>query len=275
MNKKEKESEHSKDLISSIDYTNVYLILGLKRGGHHGVVNWLRQQTDKDSLYWDQCQLIDNERNLLSVGPIRYYDNTNNINLQYLLVEFNKNKYSSVYNCFFSIESFGCISNKDARIGSLKEVLRIDSITPSHFIIINRDFYNWMASCFILGGSLYRFRHKMTKIWKEFIRESLNANILKDHSVVDINYNKWFADISYRKVICSKLGLVFTDNGLNDILTNGGGSSFTKLDYQGKAQEMDVLNRYKLCLDNKDYLDLIDDEIRDLSERYFGFVPQI
>ena len=263
------------DIINSIKYKQTYMILAMRRTGHHGVSNWLCRQTEMDSLYWDQCQARRTEKFLSPIGAAIYYDEKNNKEQKpYRLEEFDKIKYKSVNNCFISIETFAYL--QDDRIGKFEDVIGLKNIKPTHFILVNRDFFNWMGSCMTLaragkGGGLFRQRYVMANMWKEFIRESMKPSIFKGHNIVDINYNKWFTSKEYREEVCSRLGLDFTDNGLNYMLR---GSTFNKLKYQDKAQKMNVMNRYKNCLKDKEYWKLIDDEIIELSKQYFGFIPK-
>ena len=54
----------------------------------------------------------------------------------------------------------------------------------------------------------------------------------------------------------------------------GGGSSFEQQNFTGNAQQMDVTNRWKLFLDNDEFLKLIkNDELLHYSEKIFGKRP--
>ena len=75
--------------------------------------------------------------------------------------------------------------------------------------------------------------------------------------------DKWFSSKAYRKKVANRTGLEFTDAGLNDICSIG--SSFNNRSYQGKAQQMDVLNRWKEFDKDVEFNNILDDnEIKDL-----------
>ena len=106
-----------------------------------------------------------------------------------------------------------------------------------------RNPWNVMASQVMwrIGVPLYKRKSRAIKLWEEYY----NEYIKKEFGVVFIIYDKWFIDIEYRKEISGKLGLEFSDEMLENVPKAGGGSSFDGLKYNDKAQEMNVLNRYK------------------------------
>lgn len=106
-------------------------------------------------------------------------------------------------------------------------------------VVVIRDPYNLWASRY--------------KAYKSFSQEEYSMYIEHiNSSFYTINYNNWFTSIDYRKQISLILGLEFSDKNLN-MITNVG-SSFSGRDYDGKAQEMKVLERYKLVIKEKEYL---------------------
>lgn len=108
------------------------------------------------------------------------------------------------------------------------------------------------------------------KMLKEYYNEYLSHSVLKG-KVVFILYDQWFGDRRYRRNISKQLGLTFSDAGLNQILPVGYGSSFDKRKFDGRAQQMDVLNRWQRRV-GWTYLDYIqaDTELMKLSETIFG-----
>lgn len=76
-----------------------------------------------------------------------------------------------------------------------------------------------------------------------------NFNSIMYHTHANINFytiyfDEWFINKDYRIKITNDLKLNFNDKGLNDVYSNGR-SSFDEFRYDGKAQKMDVLNRWK------------------------------
>jgi hypothetical protein len=114
----------------------------------------------------------------------------------------------------------------------------------------------------------------LTDMWIEYAKEFLEETSYLSNNKVVINYNLWFSDISYRQKISAALNLEFSDAGLNYVSSYGGGSSFEQQNFTGNAQQMDVTNRWKLFLDNDEFLKLIkNDELLHYSEKIFGKLP--
>jgi len=103
--------------------------------------------------------------------------------------------------------------------------------------------------------------------WKKHMQSA------RDADVIDINYNKWFSDVNYRRNLAEILGLTFTDEGINDVKSYAT-SSFDKRTFDGKAQEMKVLERWKELRKSKEYWAMIDQEMIDMSKSYFNFTVE-
>jgi len=132
------------------------------------------------------------------------------------------------------------------------------------YIVILRDPFNLVASR--LYTDYLKMGTKMRTRWKSHVKKALT-----DERIIDINYNEWFKDVNYRRQLADRLGLSFTDAGLNRI-PKIGGSSFDGNRYDGKAQQMDVMNRWKSYVNNKSFWKEIDGEMVELSKQYFDFV---
>ena len=111
--------------------------------------------------------------------------------------------------------------------------------------------------------------------FKQFATEAIGlSHYLPDGSLF-VNYNKWFADKKYRAKIATSLGLSHGDKAINFVSNHGAGSSFNRRKYNGKAQKMDVLNRWETYAGNEFYMRIFDDEMNKLSEKLFGPMPPI
>ena len=107
-----------------------------------------------------------------------------------------------------------------------------------------RNPWNMMASQVQWGlynVPLYKRKKRAIQIWNEYYDEY----ITQESDIIFIIYDKWFTDIEYRKGISMKLGLTFSDEKFENVPRAGSGSSFDGIMYDGKAQQMNVLNRYK------------------------------
>jgi hypothetical protein len=65
------------------------------------------------------------------------------------------------------------------------------------------------------------------------------------YNTVAINYNRWVTDTMYRRNLAHRLGVVFTDEGFDDVHWYGGGSSFDGFMYQHHASEMRTHARWQ------------------------------
>jgi hypothetical protein len=140
------------------------------------------------------------------------------------------------------------------------------------YIIVARDCYNLLASRFQLyDGYCIKIKEKMD-LWKKHINSCL-TNDYAGIPIIDINYNKWFIDKNYRAEICNKLEITFADKGKDDMPVHSSASSFDEKKMDGHAEDMKVLERWKQFKDNKEYVELIDDEMKKLSKEYFNFRP--
>ena len=92
-----------------------------------------------------------------------------------------------------------------------------------------------------------------------------------------INYNAWFLDQNYRRELSRKFNLEFNDRGINIVAKWGPtrwGDSFDGTKYDGKATQMQVLDRWRTYKDDPFYRNLLKDpEVWQLSQRIFGNIP--
>lgn len=132
------------------------------------------------------------------------------------------------------------------------------------YIVILRDPFNLVASR--LRSTHPKMGTKLRVPWKQHVKKAL-----MNKRIIDINYNEWFKDVDYRHQLADRLGLSFTDAGLNKV-PKIGGSSFDRHKYDGKAQQMDVLNRWKIYANDDNFWKQIDGEMINLSRQYFNFV---
>lgn len=118
-----------------------------------------------------------------------------------------------------------------------------------------------LKCAFVLRDPLNLFASQIRK-WRKPNNDSVNAfeSIYKHYksgtkkiSGVDcvfVHFNRWFRDKDYRKQISNELGLEHSDRLLNDLMSYGSGSSFSGVEKQGKAQDLNVLTRWKQMKDD-------------------------
>jgi hypothetical protein len=270
---------------------NLYLIYALRRSGQHAVLNWMCKQSRGGAIHFNNPQFADGKKLQQSQPFLRqvlasyeedwqtqrrlhhrvtsYKNGTVIESFQmspYLFVPF---PHEEVENLYINLEDFDLNNFENHGFSRCNFQEEFDNV---YHVIINRDPYNWIASCFAKKfAEVYKNIRPRIETWRQHIKESLEETRILTGNVVDINYNRWFLDKNYRESIGRKLGLKFTDAGINDVSIKGDGSSFDFIKYDGKAQEMRVLERWKSFKDDDEYIRLLDDELKDLSRRYFDF----
>jgi hypothetical protein len=92
--------------------------------------------------------------------------------------------------------------------------------------------------------------------------------VMNDPDIVAINFNRWFTSKEYRKRLTARLDIPFNDEGLSDIIWPGV-STFDGSGYDGRAQQMKVLERWKPL--GKDFIETeMDDEMIRYAEDFFN-----
>ena len=266
-----------------------YLFMCMKRSGQHGVVNWFAQQNHHDVLHLNNCINGWKERHL---SPMK----------EHMVVHYKYNGATHDVKNYFIDHKIDLSASKRLRgeyhaadFGKVKERLyNIEDLSLSEYthlqmwnfaemgensrtILILRDPFNFIASC------LQRLKDppdagatdvgvqlpQRLKVWKEHARQVLYQSE-SDQDIYFINFNEWFQSHDYRRKICSDLGLVHTDAGVNQVMNFGNGSSFDREKFNGSAQEMSVLTRYKSWEHHPAFKHLVDDELRSWGKEIFG-----
>ena len=64
------------------------------------------------------------------------------------------------------------------------------------------------------------------------------------------------------------------DRGIDEVSSDGGGSSFSGQDFQNRASDMPVLHCWRQFVDDPEYVAAFDEETVELSRRIFGDVTK-
>ena len=166
---------------------------------------------------------------------------------------------------------------------------------PLILILQTRDLLNWFASLihFVSRENYWKsqpdIREKIKKHALEWI--AINKEFYSETSYlsdkwVRVIYDDFFKSREYRENICQQIsGAEYNEKRLNVVTLNGGGSSFDSTDYQGKASEMLVLERYKQVREEhqhvwkvlKDYPEAIELYLKyfDVSDEKKRFIDNI
>ena len=260
-------------------------ILGLRRSGNHPIINWIGKQIQGQAVFMNHVRPLENPYRAQYESQLIFGNNLSQQDWKYRDTDWWKQ------------EKVGKFSFKDCLIYSYEDQ-ELDKIAHPSFerkhdlylgkseerydVIVMRDPFNLFASrlkhkprdnrSYFSMLEVYSRRYSLPELWICYAKECLGeTNFLKNKKIF-INYNQWFLDSNYRREIANQLKIDFSDNGLNDIPPQP--SSFDGASYAGKANKMDVLNRWKLFIDNDLYRELLQTKgLLDYSINLFGQIP--
>jgi len=239
-------------------------VTALQRSGHHAIINWISANSAGPVCFLNNCSpgvdpfLMCTEEQRVKFAPRNH-----------LIYNYEDRRLGDVFTVDF-------LSNKTKWFGA-----RGNSI----YVLILRDPFNNFASKYrwAINGTKWTPQmawviHELPGLWKSYAREFLGLTHLMPVPGVFINYNRWFADSQYREQLSRQLGLVSTEKGLAEVAKwgpNTWGDSFDNLDFDGRAHEMKVLERWRCFADDSMFTQLFTDrELWDLSEEIFGAIPE-
>ena len=228
---------------------NLFTFFALKRSGHHAVMVWLAYHFNLPIFV------------LNAVTPytdpyltIRFYNNWDKESDWLVHIE-DVEKIRNVHkNCLMiSIQDLNITSLEDGKDVIWERQRTVGESSKLFNILVLRDPFNMLASRWYKAGPVPQLKDdsEILDLWEIYAEEYLGiTNFLT--SKIPINYNLWFSSIDYRKQLSAHFGLSFTDAGLNVVpKASGSGSSFDKTSYDGKGNQMKVLERWKNCQQEK------------------------
>lgn len=251
-----------------------FLVAALQRSGHHAVINWILAQCDSPKCLLNHVKPGANplstfrkDSTFEGVTPEQLAGP--HIPLECLIFNYEDHALPSIFQPAFT-------DHREHWLGTPR--YRRD-------LLILRDPYNFFASRLkwsygnkYPGGthSLVKpiARDKLVALWKSYARQFI-AGLDDTTAMIPISYNRWFMDEDYRRQLAGTLQLSFTDAGLQEVARWGPnlwpGNSFDGLNYDGNAQKMEVMDRWRQFLDDELYLSLFrDPEVHELSRAIFG-----
>lgn len=237
-----------------------YLILGVQRSGNHAFANWLCSQLSGKTVYFND---IGKELTSDRKGRAKKY------NTRFI---------SGADNVVFGVE--------DLDLRCYHEWF--GNIHFDYVVLLVRDPFNWLASTFaatwsspdrenVVGPSPKCChngeRLSRLEICRQYLKQVTHTADYLGRPFVDVNYNRWVLDMQYRRTLAFRLGVVFSDTGLDTVPEFGGGSSFDSRGYEGNGSKMKVLERWRKFATDEEYLSLLTPDLRRLSQEYFSFCP--
>ena len=247
-------------------------VVGMRRTGNHAIITWIERQQPGTAYHLNNIAA--------GTNPYRYKSN----NLRRYHPQ--HSKMAAVY----QQQAAGALIKRDCLILSYED-WGLEQVTQPRFernrtlylgksnqqldVLILRDPFNLFASR--LKQNFVDTKSKtasMVDMWLAYAREFVGESSYLQPDRVCINYNQWFADVSYRRGLADQLGLVFSDAGLRHVPHLGGGSSFSGTRHSGQAGRLDVTNRWRHFADNPAFRQLFEnEEIWHYSTQIFGDLP--
>ena len=268
-----------------------YFIAAMKRSGQHGVVNWLAQQMPHDVIHFNDCHNGWDKSKLLPMKDamavfyswdqsehchtVKNYFHDWKLDLdksKQLVLDFyisaQNNKFKNIKSCLYNVEDF------NLEIYDEKKFDNFEQLQNRQKILLVRSAKNFVGSCLQRkvdppdagATDVADFLRERMKLWKQHAHAALDDT----NDWYTIKFDDWFSSIEYRKEICKDLDLHFTDNGLNNVMNFGSGSSFDRQSFDKKAQSMKVLERWKQYHDQDELMSYIDEEVKELNKKLFG-----
>ena len=215
-----------------------FQVIGMRRSGHHAIIHWLIPNLGCEVYFSNNCHITKNKQITTNHKA--------NINIP---------------------ENAHRLVNFEDKLLTL-----IETIIRGKRILVLRDPFNCIASriCKRLDNKrplTPRCLKFDMNLWYQYAMEFTGkTNYLG--GCVKINYNKWFVDKEYRNQIADKFGGLKKDLK-SKVCTF---SSFDGKKYQDRAEEMQVLHRWKQIKHPLFQKVLANKKLRELSNSIFGDV---
>ena len=261
---------------------NEFHVLGVQRTGQHAIIGWLIGHFDK-VCFRNGLSAFCNERHP-GICPPYWYFNLNERNFQWRESQGKRIKgYQDAI--ILGTEFVNPMLTMHRRFEEDKARLAkdagFDNFSKNNTnIIVIRSPWNHLASVLSWKNKWYlKKKERFIDCWLMMARECLGITNNIHSPKLFIIFDKWFSDKNYRMELAKKLKIKFSDRGLNIVMPVGRarrGSSFNTMEYNGDAQKMKVLDRWKSYLSNSvEFTNVIymRKELLDLSEKIFGPIP--
>jgi hypothetical protein len=232
-----------------------YIVLGMKRSGHHAIAYWIAHNLKGQTLLHNDCSKGWGKGELIP---------SSNQAMQSKAQCVGEGSYiGDVYN----IEDFNVNHLKTFDFRKFQSLKKYDKV---FMLLVLRDHYNWIASSLKTGGGPAKRIVKRIELWKRQAKFCLDEKGYSKDGIFRISYNEWFSQENYRSALASYILLDSHDKGVNLTSPRGGGSSFDRMKFKRKAQQMNVLKRWK-CYQKDTYFNQLikDPELVKLSSRFF------
>ncbi len=236
-------------------FERAFFVFGLRRGGNHAIAEWLLGHfAPGETLYLHDAPIAPLEIR----GDSLVYDRARDMR------------------AMFSAGQTVCVigyENANFLDFPLADNSRIAA--RSDLLVVLRDFPNMAASIARIARARPAF------VYDYFLKDfpanwAFYARHFRDRTgeLMYLSYNDWFSFPDYRQHLSLRLGLEFSDRGLNRVSAHGCGSSFDGRTMHGRAQEMHVLQRWADMWDDDLFMSLLlERDNLELNAEIFGHFP--
>ncbi|AFZ34441.1 hypothetical protein Sta7437_0854 [Stanieria cyanosphaera PCC 7437] len=247
-------------------------IAGMRRTGNHAILSWMQAQQEGSVWHLNNVKVNEN--------PYRY--KYQNLSYYFPQHQWSINNFKQQVKGELTPKDCLLYSYEDYELEKIfsqlfesKHDLYLGKTNKRYDVLIIRDPFNLFASRIKNNFLATKSKTKTSiELWLDYAREFLNETNYLQHNKVCINYNLWVQNKDYRQEIAKQLDINFTDAGIDNVSGCGGGSSFDGRNLDGKANQMDVNNRWKQLLDHDQYRQLFNhEELIEYSLKIFGHIP--
>lgn len=217
--------------------SQLYVQYGMKRSGNHAISGWLLPKLKATEF-----------NNIVMMGPV-YKGNRKVPDLPSFQAWYARPKNATEHGP--KVKDWTALGTVYASFEDLPTTYAAFTKENPVNILVIRSFTNMMSSrvrkAFTKQMAAYpkQMGPVLTQVvdtWKQHARSYLRLDLTAPNRVA-ILFDRWTESEDYRRAICDRMGLGFDDEGFETVSATGGGSSFDKVKYDGKASKMDVTNR--------------------------------
>ncbi|HWO84480.1 MAG TPA: hypothetical protein VNM38_11930 [Solirubrobacterales bacterium] len=242
-------------------------VVGLSRSGNHAIVNWILAQAPGRTCFLNcaepGCNPFASARPRTSELP----------------------GWRAPYAGFeIEAEREGRLTGKDLLIHSYEDTFLGPFRKPENEahhdewvgrsrrridLLVLRDARNLFASR-LASGYGWLEDEVVSRIWAQHAREFLGLRRNLHQERLMVSYNDWVTSRGYRRRVAEAIGLEFDDRAAHKVPAAAGGSSFDGTAYDGRAEQMPVLQRWHEFVGEPRFHRLLTPAVRELSDRIFG-----
>lgn len=184
---------------------NEWRVLALRRSGHHAVIHWIIRQCQGPGLFLNDCRLTSSGR-LLGNRFSRYFNMAPREAENDLAGVELASKQLYIYNLEdLSAQQFKEVTQAALPRGSSRRVMDV---------VVVRDPFNWAASRQQAEPRLDLGAEGLIERWKSHARLALGH---EHDGLLVIYFSRWVRDRDYRRQLCGRLRIPFSDAGFEEV----------------------------------------------------------